>query len=48
MRDKHFVWAWAVKNSVAIISWVALACYFNKWWIALFGWLFTSDLKFGG
>lgn len=34
---KHAWWAWAVKNSVVMICWTALAIFFGKWWIALFG-----------
>lgn len=43
--NKTLIWAWAIKNSVAIIAWAALAIVFNKWWIALFGILFISDLE---
>ena len=43
--NKHLIWAWAIKNSISIAAWVALAIVFNKWWIALFGILFISDLK---
>ena len=43
--NKHIVWAWAVKNIVAIICWTALAIFFGKWWIALFGALFVNELK---
>lgn len=43
--DKHLIWAWAIKNSIAIITWTALALFFNKWWIALFGLLFMSEIK---
>lgn len=46
--DKHTVWAWAIKNSICVMCWVALAIFFGKWWIALFGLLFMSDLKTGG
>ncbi len=42
---KDIVWAWAIKNSVCVICWTALAMYFDKWWIALFAALFLSDLK---
>lgn len=42
--DKNSVWAWAIKNSICVICWVALAIVFNKWWIALFGLLFMSSL----
>ena len=43
--DKHILWAWAIKNIVAIICWCVLACVFGKWWIALFAALFLSELK---
>ena len=43
--NKHSIWAWAIKNSICIICWTALAIVFNKWWIALFGVLFISSLK---
>ena len=40
--NKHIIWAWAIKNSIVVIAWTALAIVFNKWWIALFGLLFMS------
>lgn len=43
--NKSAYWAWAIKNSICVICWVVLAIIFNKWWIALFGVLFTSDLQ---
>lgn len=43
--DKSFIWAWAIKNIVAIIAWTALAILFDKWWIALFSLLFISSIK---
>lgn len=43
--NKNIIWAWAIKNSIAIIAWVVLAIVFNKWWIALFGILFTDEIK---
>ena len=43
--NKTLIWAWAIKNSVTIIAWAALAIVFNKWWIALFGILFINDLE---
>ena len=43
--DKHLCWAWAIKNSVCIICWVALAIIFSKWWIAIFAIFFMSDIK---
>ena len=46
--NKDMIWAWAIKNSLAIIAWVALAIVFGKWWIALFGLLFMSDLQTKG
>lgn len=42
--NKHLIWAWALKNCIAIFAWVTLAISFDKWWIALFGVLFLSDL----
>lgn len=39
-------WAWAIKNSICVICWTVLAVVFNKWWIALFGALFLSDIKY--
>jgi hypothetical protein len=41
--NKNLIWAWAIKNSVAILAWTTLAITFDKWWIALFGILFMSD-----
>lgn len=43
--NKHLIWAWAIKNSIDILAWVALAIVFNKWWIALFAILFVSGLQ---
>ena len=43
--NKSLIWAWAIKNSIAIIAWTALAIIFNKWWIALFAILFMSGLQ---
>lgn len=43
--DKNTLWAWAIKNSICIICWTALAIIFNKWWIALFAVLFMSGLQ---
>lgn len=45
MNDKNLVWAWAFKNSIAILAWVILAIEFRKWGIALFGLLFLSGLE---
>jgi hypothetical protein len=45
MRDRHIIWAWAIKNSIVIIAWTALAIVFNKWWIALFAALFVNGLE---
>lgn len=39
------IWAWVIKNSIAIICWTLLAIFFGKWWIALFGLLFLSNLS---
>lgn len=43
--NKSTYWAWAIKNSICTICWVVLAIVFNKWWIALFGALFMSELQ---
>ena len=43
--NKNVIWAWAIKNSLAIITWAALAIVFNKWWIALFGLLFMNSIE---
>lgn len=44
--NKSIVWAWVIKNSICVICWTALAVVFGKWWIALFGLLYMSDIKF--
>lgn len=36
--------SWAIKNSVVMICFSALAIYFNHWWIVLFSALFLSDI----
>ena len=38
-------WAFAIKNSVVMICWTALAIYFGKWWIALFATFRLSNLR---
>lgn len=43
--DKSSLWAWAIKNSVSVICLTVLAVVFNKWWVALFGLLFMSELQ---
>lgn len=43
--NKSLIWAWAIKNSIVIIAWTALAIIFHKWWITLFAALFISDLE---
>ena len=45
--NKHAWWAWAVKNSIIMICWTALAIFFGKWWIALFVAIFISGMKEG-
>lgn len=37
--------AWAVKNSIVVICFTALAVHFNHWWIVLFACLLTSSLE---
>ena len=41
--DKNIYWSIAIKNSICVICWTALAIIFNKWWIALFGVLFLTS-----
>lgn len=43
--NKHIYWAWAIKNSISVICWTALAITFDKWWIALFGLLSMSSIQ---
>lgn len=43
--NKTLIWACVIKNSIAILVWVALAIIFHKWWIALFAALFLSDVE---
>lgn len=45
MRDKHLIWAWAIKNILVMGAWTALAIIFNRWWIALFAILCMSSLE---
>lgn len=45
MNERNIIWAWAIKNSICVICWTALAIIFNKWWIALFGLLFLNGLQ---
>ena len=42
--NKDVLWAWVIKNSIAVLTWATLAVVFNKWWIALFAILFLSSL----
>lgn len=43
--SKNTLWAVMIKNSLCVISWVALAIVFNKWWIALFALLFMTSYE---
>ena len=45
--NKSIYWAVAIKNSICVICWVALAIIFHKWWIALFGALFLTSWSEG-
>ena len=40
-----WICAVVLKNSIAIICWCALAWHFDRWWIALFGALFLTEVK---
>lgn len=37
--------AWAVKNSIVVICFTALAVHFNHWWIVLFACILTPSLE---
>lgn len=43
--DKNLYWSMAIKNSICVICWTALAIIFHKWWIALFGALFITSYE---
>lgn len=45
MTNKTAWTAWAVKNSIVVICFTALAVHFNHWWIVLFAVLLTSSLE---
>ena len=42
--NKSIYWSVAIKNSICVICWTALAIIFHKWWIALFGALFLTSV----
>ena len=42
-KGESMVIAILIKNSVSLICWVALAIYFDKWWIALFSVFFMAS-----
>lgn len=41
--NKNTIGSIALKNSICMICWTALAVIFNKWWIALFAALFMTE-----
>lgn len=43
--DKNLYWSIAIKNSIVIICWTALAIIFHKWWIASFAAFFMTSYK---
>ena len=43
--NKNLYWSVAIKNSICVICWTALAIIFHKWWIALFGVLFLTSIE---
>lgn len=45
MDNKSIYWSVAIKNSICIICWTALAIIFHKWWIALFAALFLNSVS---
>ena len=44
--NNEIYWAWAIKNSICVICWTALAIASDTWWIALFGLLFMTSIQF--
>ena len=44
-KDDSYVWACAVKNSVALICWASLAIIFDQWWILFFAIMFQSSMR---
>ena len=45
MKNDGIYLLWAIRDSLCVSCWVALAMVFDKWWIALFGLLCISNLK---
>lgn len=43
--DKNIYWVFAIKNTITMLAWIAIAIIFGKWWIALFSALFMSTTK---
>lgn len=43
--NKHVLWAFVIKNSIALICFTILAIIFGKWWIVFFSALFLISIK---
>ena len=43
--NKNIYWSVAIKNSICVICWTALAIIFHKWWIAIFAALFLTSIE---
>lgn len=43
--NKSIYWSVAIKNSICVTCWTALAIIFHKWWIALFAVLFLTSIE---
>lgn len=45
MNNKHTIWACAINNMICVSCFTILAVAFDKWWIALFAFLFLAFPK---
>ena len=43
--NKNIYWSIAIKNSICVICFTALAIIFHKWWIVLFAALFMTSYE---
>ena len=43
--NKNIYWSNAIKNSICVICFTALAIIFHKWWIVLFAALFMTSYE---
>ena len=48
MKRNSIWWSVAMKNTICVMCFTALAIIFNKWWIALFSILLMTEVKVKG